>query len=287
MIRRGKPALRVEASAASEKMRVRMLEIAAGYPQVPCEVSVKSSHALMQRATAGMVASGTATLEAAYFELPFVLLYRAAWLTFAIGRRLVKVRWLGMPNILAGREVVREFLQEEARPAPIAAEVSRLLDDAATRESFLHGLRGAVAKLGEPGASGRAAEAILAELNLTYAESGSNQHSIHEFPRRYLQPLGPLACGIFFGGSRRGDFLTEAAQTSDDAAHLVVARRKNTFLIMNRYPYAVGHLMAVPYRKVADLADLTEQERRNSGNWRRWPRPCCAKWRTRRASTSG
>ena len=55
--------------------------------------------------------------------------------------------------------------------------------------------------------------------------------------------------------------MTEAAQASDDAAHLVVARRKNAFLIMNRFPYAVGHMMAVPYRKVADIADLTEAER--------------------------
>ena len=57
------------------------------------------------------------------------------------------------------------------------------------------------------------------------------------------------------------DFLLAAAQTSDDAAHLVVARRSHTFLIMNRYPYAVGHLMAVPKRKVADLAALTPEER--------------------------
>jgi len=65
----------------------------------------------------------------------------------------------------------------------------------------------------------------------------------------------------YFSIDRSRDFLTEAAQASDDAAHLVVARRKNTFLIMNRFPYAVGHMMAVPYRKVADIGELTEQER--------------------------
>lgn len=57
------------------------------------------------------------------------------------------------------------------------------------------------------------------------------------------------------------DFLDEAARTTDDAAHLVVARRKTAFLIMNRYPYVPGHLMAVPYKKTAELADLGEQER--------------------------
>jgi len=56
------------------------------------------------------------------------------------------------------------------------------------------------------------------------------------------------------------DFLSEAARASDDAAHLVVTRRKTAFLMMNRYPYAVGHLMAVPYRKTAELDALGENE---------------------------
>ncbi len=56
------------------------------------------------------------------------------------------------------------------------------------------------------------------------------------------------------------DFLSEAARASDDAAHLVIARRKNAFLMMNRYPYAVGHLMAVPYRKTGEIDSLGENE---------------------------
>lgn len=65
----------------------------------------------------------------------------------------------------------------------------------------------------------------------------------------------------YFKKPASGDFLTEAANATDDAAHLVVARRKNTFLIMNGFPYAVGHMMAVPYRKVADLSELTDAEK--------------------------
>jgi lipid-A-disaccharide synthase len=164
LILRTHPGLRIEAAAASGELRDRMLSIGRAFPDVPCAVAIASSHALMQRATAGMVASGTATLEAAYFGLPFVLLYKAAWLTFAIGRRLVKVNWLGMPNILANREIVREFLQDAAIPANIAAEVSRLLDDPAARTALQADLRAVIAKLGEPGASHRAAEAILAAL---------------------------------------------------------------------------------------------------------------------------
>ena len=64
----------------------------------------------------------------------------------------------------------------------------------------------------------------------------------------------------YFSLDKSRDFLTEAAQSSDDPAHLVVRRLKETFLIMNRFPYTVGHLMAVPYRKVADIAELTPGE---------------------------
>lgn len=65
----------------------------------------------------------------------------------------------------------------------------------------------------------------------------------------------------YFKAGATPDFLLDAARTTDDAAHLVVARRKHTFLIMNRYPYAVGHLMAVPNRRVGDIASLTTEEK--------------------------
>jgi ATP adenylyltransferase len=65
----------------------------------------------------------------------------------------------------------------------------------------------------------------------------------------------------YFNTTGTPDFLLEAARTSDDAAHLVIARRKSCFVMMNRYPYAVGHLMVVPYRKVAELSDLADNEK--------------------------
>jgi len=71
----------------------------------------------------------------------------------------------------------------------------------------------------------------------------------------------PWRVEYFKAGGASPDFLLEAANATDDAAHLVVTRGKSVFLIMNRYPYAVGHLMAVPYRKVAAIADLTDTEK--------------------------
>ena len=85
--------------------------------------------------------------------------------------------------------------------------------------------------------------------------------SMEEFPRKELETLwAPWRVEYFEKEPRNRNFLSEAARTSDDAAHLVITRRKDAFLMMNRYPYAVGHLMAVPYRKTADISALGENE---------------------------
>ena len=82
-----------------------------------------------------------------------------------------------------------------------------------------------------------------------------------EFPKRELETLwAPWRVEYFEREKPNADFLSEAARTSDDAAHFVITRRKDAFLMMNRYPYAVGHLMAVPYRKTADISTLGENE---------------------------
>jgi ATP adenylyltransferase len=82
-----------------------------------------------------------------------------------------------------------------------------------------------------------------------------------EFPKRELETLWcPWRVEYFEREKPNANFLSEAARTSDDAAHLVITRRKDAFLMMNRYPYAVGHLMAVPYRKTADISVLGENE---------------------------
>ena len=85
--------------------------------------------------------------------------------------------------------------------------------------------------------------------------------SAEESPTKELETLwAPWRVEYFEKEPRDLNFLSAAAQASDDAAHLVVTRRKNVFLMMNRYPYAVGHLMAVPYRKTGELSALGENE---------------------------
>jgi lipid-A-disaccharide synthase len=158
------PELTFEAAPASEPMAERMYGMLRKYPELRCKITQGDSHGLMQRAGAGMVASGTATMEAAYFRLPFAIIYRTAWLTFFLGRKLVHVPFLGMANILAGREIVREFLQEEARPDLISDYMMHLLRDDAERGRLVAQLGEVVAMLGAPGAGERAAAAIVAEL---------------------------------------------------------------------------------------------------------------------------
>jgi len=82
-----------------------------------------------------------------------------------------------------------------------------------------------------------------------------------EFPKAEIEALWcPWRVEYFEQEKPNPDFLSEAARASDDAAHLVITRRKNAFLMMNRYPYSVGHLMVVPYRKTADASSLGENE---------------------------
>jgi lipid-A-disaccharide synthase len=161
-LRQSDPGLRFEAAAASPQMESLMRSLAAGNDFVT--IALHTSHALMQRAAIGLVASGTATLEAAYFGMPLVILYKVAWLTWVVGKRLVRVDFLGMPNILAGREIAREFLQDAAQPEAITNEVRRLLRDPEARATAQRDLAEVVAKLGEPGAAQRAATAICDAL---------------------------------------------------------------------------------------------------------------------------
>src|SRR5438045_826368 len=85
--------------------------------------------------------------------------------------------------------------------------------------------------------------------------------STEEFPKGHIETLwAPWRIEYFEKQPRDIDFLGVAARASDDAEHLVITRRKTAFLIMNRYPYSVGHLMAVPYKKTADLSSLGENE---------------------------
>jgi lipid-A-disaccharide synthase len=143
------------AAAVNEPMAAMMK-----HPRV--EVQVGKAQELMQRATLAITASGTATMECAFYGCPMIVVYKVNWLTYLVGRMVVTVNWLAMPNVIANREVVPEFIQHDAKPDRIAAVAGELLKSASKREMMQRGLSAVVSSLGGPGASERAARMILA-----------------------------------------------------------------------------------------------------------------------------
>jgi lipid-A-disaccharide synthase len=161
------PTLRFHVGAASEELAREMGEIMRAEQladRETIEIAAGQTAAIMQRAFVGIVASGSATLEAAYFGMPFVLIYKVAWPTYVAARLVVNVDFLGMPNLLAAKEVVPEFIQHEAKPDAIVKAVRLLMEDSPARDRMISDLDAIIRKLGGTGASERAAQAILEEL---------------------------------------------------------------------------------------------------------------------------
>lgn len=107
-----------------------------------------------------LITSGTATLEATILEIPYALLYKAARSTYWIGRQLVKVSHLGIANIIAGRTIIPEFIQNDIDPKKIAAFALQVLKKAGSRKQILLDLKSVKSQLGPTGASERAAKKI-------------------------------------------------------------------------------------------------------------------------------
>ncbi|MGH7166078.1 MAG: lipid-A-disaccharide synthase, partial [Nitrospiraceae bacterium] len=110
-----------------------------------------------------LVASGTATLQAAVIGTPMVITYRTTWLSYWLARLLIRVNWIGLVNIVAGRGIVTELIQHEATAERLSEEGHRLLRDEAALSGMRAAFRAVRDSLGSPGASRRAAEAVLKE----------------------------------------------------------------------------------------------------------------------------
>lgn len=108
-----------------------------------------------------ITASGTATVQCALHERPMVVVYRLSPLTYRLGRPFVKVDTYAMPNLIAGRHIVPELIQDDFTPARVATECVAFLTDRALHARTREALRRVREQLGSPGASGRAADAVL------------------------------------------------------------------------------------------------------------------------------
>ena len=108
--------------------------------------------------------TGTVTMECAFFGLPTVTLYKGSWLNYQIARRLITIKWFTMPNILADAEIYPEFLQNTATPENLARAALDLLQNESRRKQIKSQLANVISSFGEPGAAGRAADAVLSLL---------------------------------------------------------------------------------------------------------------------------
>jgi lipid-A-disaccharide synthase len=141
--------------------RAQVERLTAATPGVRVEIVEGLTHEVMAGSDVVLIASGTATLEAALLGAPMVVCYRVSRLTGVMARMLARVPWISLPNIAAGRGIVPEILQGQVTGARLAAEALRLLEDAAAATAQRAGFTDLRAGLGEPGVGRRAARAVL------------------------------------------------------------------------------------------------------------------------------
>lgn len=154
-LQRRDPALKVVVSAAPH------VQIPA--ERCPFPLVHSASFALLRAADAAMCKSGTTTLEAAVALCPLVVAYRTDRITYTIGRRIVKIPFIGLVNVLAGRAVAPEFVQAALQPVAVADALEPLLDsNSPARASMIVELQRVRDMLGEPGAALRVARMALA-----------------------------------------------------------------------------------------------------------------------------
>ena len=131
--------------------------VGAGLKPAPTALRLKiitgQAYQALGAAHVAVVASGTATVEAALAAVPTVIVYRVSPLTFAVGRRLVRVEHVGMANLLAGERMFPELIQDDFTPARLAHEVLSLIQDPERIRAVRRGLTTVIRRLGGPGAS--------------------------------------------------------------------------------------------------------------------------------------
>lgn len=130
---------------------------------IPARISIVEEDRYEAVGAADLVwtASGTATLETALLSRPMVIVYRMSWLTYTIARLLVRVEHIGMVNLLAGKRLVPELVQDDFNPSRLIAESRRLLGDDQARSSIVEELTQLRQRLGSPGAAERVAEIAI------------------------------------------------------------------------------------------------------------------------------
>jgi lipid-A-disaccharide synthase len=165
LIREKLPAAKAKMVLPDEALK----QLAGRLSTLPSDMEIQIGN--LPQALAGadvtIASTGTVTMECAFFGVPTVTLYKTSWSTYQIGKRIVKVKWLTMPNILADEEVFPEFVQDAATSEHIAGAALELLQNEPRRIQIKKRLAEVVSSLGGPGANDRAATAILRLFSTT------------------------------------------------------------------------------------------------------------------------
>lgn len=128
------------------------------------KVIYNQTYDLLSHATAAVVTSGTATLETALFNVPQLVVYSTSWISYQIGKRLIRVPYISLPNLIADKKVVRELIQDDFSLDNLRQELGRLLSDAAYRQEMQVGYDLIRERIGEQQASERVARLVLESL---------------------------------------------------------------------------------------------------------------------------
>jgi len=129
--------------------------------ELPVKIYEGNSHDGINAMDAAIVASGTATLETALLNVPMVVIYKTSWLTYAIAKNVIKIPYIGLVNVVAGKKIVPELIQNDCHPTLIAQNVESILKD----PGMIDELQKLRTILGAPGASHRAAAIVVEEIN--------------------------------------------------------------------------------------------------------------------------
>jgi lipid-A-disaccharide synthase len=125
------------------------------------QVIYNQTYDLLSHATAAVVTSGTATLETALFKVPQVVVYSTSWVSYQIGKRLIRVPYISLPNLIADRRVLRELIQDDFSLANLRQELNLLVSDTAYRNEMQAGYDLIRERIGEQQASEQVAHLIL------------------------------------------------------------------------------------------------------------------------------
>ncbi len=135
------------------------------YTRIPhVSVVIDQTYDLLSHATAALVASGTATLETALFEVPQVVCYKTGYISYQIAKSLIQVKYISLVNLIADRELVKELIQDKLTVHALAHELKKILPYTSHRNELIKEYKQIKALLGGPGASERAASLIVKYL---------------------------------------------------------------------------------------------------------------------------